>query len=144
MTYQVFDKVTPDCHPAASVAYGYLETICSKDLKRFAAFLAPHTKAPFFANLPGGVQVTDVNQFIEMHRGFFASERSGFQYRSVSHGVADGQFFLCSVQAFVTLPNGSEREVYIDMTLFLCQELWLPRRFINTVIQASQAVLSHL
>lgn len=143
MTYQTFEKVTSDCHPAASIAYAYLETIRTKNLEQFASFLAPHIKAPFFANLPGAVRVTDVDQFIEMHRGFFASERSSFQYRSISHGVADDPFFLCSVQAFVTLPNGSEREVYIDMTLFLCQKLWLPRRFINTVVQASQVVLSH-
>ncbi len=142
MTFQVFEQVTPDCHPAVSTGSAYLDTVCAKDLKQFAAALAPQIQAPFFANLPGGVRVTDVNQFIEMHRSFFQSDRSRFEYRSLSHGVGDRNFFLCSLSAFVVLPNGSEREVYIDMTLFLCQGLWIPRRFINTVIQPSQIVLS--
>ena len=135
-TVQVFAKVTRDCHPAVRNVFAFLESIATKNRQAFAASFG----AQFFANLPGGVQVRDAKKLIAMHDDFFASAVSQFRYGELTSGVGGADFFMCSVPADVTLPDGSKRKVSIDMTLFKNSE-WTVGRLINTVVDPSQAVL---
>lgn len=126
-------------HPAISYLKDYLDSIVEKKLEAFAAGFGG--REAIFANLPGGVQVTSAKKFVEMHREFFASAVSRFSYGKFGHLMETDSHFTCSVPAHVVLPNGSMRDVYIDVTLVKEGKIWIPVRFINTVIDPKQAVL---
>lgn len=138
---KAFETVTPDSHPAVPKVLSYLESISHKNMRAFAESFGPHRQAPFFANLPGGVRVQTIQKFIDMHQGFFESDTSRFEYGSLTQGIGGDDFFMGSVTAKVILPNGSQREVAIDMTFFKVNDFWIPSRFINTVLDASQIVI---
>ena len=131
-------------HPAVQDIIVYLDSIAKKDIKAFAACFGSCNFRGFFANLPGAVKVRDTKKFIEMHKGFFESKTVAFSYGELTDGLANADFFMCSTTADVTLPDGKKRRVNIDMTFLKNAEpnpLWIPIRFINTVIDLSQAVL---
>jgi hypothetical protein len=136
---QRYDTISDTCHQAIPYVLHYLQVIQRKDRKAFAACFGP---GPFFANLPGGVQVRQVKELIDMHIGFFDSPVTRFDYERPVLGVGGADFFTCSVAALVTLPNRTERRVCIDMTFFSAkQPAWVPGRLINTVVDPVQAVL---
>ena len=139
METHFFSKIAKDSHPAVKYAIACLDSIVHKNLDQFAASF--ERKSVIFANLPGGVQVTSVQKFVEMHRAFFASSTSRFSYGDLQQGVGGADFFTCSIPAHVILPNGAERDVYIDMTLILEEGTWVPIRFINTVVDSKQIVI---
>src|SRR5579872_4396836 len=129
MDIQTFERVSQKCHPAAHYVFVYLDSIVNKDKKAFAASFGAHPNGRFFANLPGGVQVKDAKQLIDMHRDFLESADSRFEYGEIVHGVGGADFFMCSVPANVTLPNGMKRRVCIDMTFFKARDskpAWIP------------------
>jgi hypothetical protein len=146
MDIQTFEKVTRDCHPAATDVLAFLDSLAVKDKQAFAASFGVHGEGQFFANLPGGVKVTRAKQLIDMHKEFLESSASRFRYGEINNGVGNAHFFMCSVPAHVTLPNGTQRDVCIDMTFFRNSAplpAWIPCRLINTVVDPSQAVLSN-
>jgi hypothetical protein len=78
-----------------------------------------------------------------MHQDFLESSSFRFEYGELTHGIGGSDFFTCSVPARVTLPDGKQREVCIDMTFFKSSNshpAWIPGRFINTVVDSNQAV----
>jgi hypothetical protein len=81
---------------------------------------------------------------VASHIPFCGSQAASFSYEVPQDRVGGETFFVCSVPAKVTKPDGSERELYIDV-LFLKNSgsgpAWIPVRFINTVVNPSQAVL---
>ncbi len=141
MAVLTFERVSKGCHPALNDLFAFLESLSMKDKQAFAASFGSLSSIGFFANLPGGVRVTDPNKLIEMHDEFFESSVSQFEYSKLNNGVGGEDFFTCSVPAKVTFPNGTKREVCIDMTFFKNQDAWVPARLINTVVDPSQAVL---
>lgn len=142
MGIQTFKKVTRECHPAAKDLFAFLDSLSVKNKEAFAASFG--TDIPIFANLPGGVQVTRSKQLIDMHKEFLDSPTSAFIVGELNNGVGGENFFMCSVPAHVTLPNGTQRRVCIDITFFKNIDhgpAWIPCRLINTVVDPSQAVL---
>lgn len=133
-----FEKVTRECHPAVRDIFAFLDSLVMKDKRAFAASFG----ASIFANLPGGVQVKSTQRLIEMHKEFLDSSVSLFEYGDLTNGIGGSEFFMCSVPAFVTLPDGKQRRVCIDVTF--CKgdgSHWVPVRLINTVVDSAQSVL---
>ncbi len=142
MKIQNFELITQDSHPAAQAVYAFLESLAHKDMVAFASNFGKNSK--IFANLPGGVKVRSKEQLIEMHDDFFNSSVSRFEYGPLVDAVGSSEFFTCSVPVKVILPNGTKRQVNIDITFYKNSEShpsWIPGRLVNTVEDLSQAVL---
>lgn len=126
-------------HPAMTVVSAFLESL---EQKNSSAFASSFDEGPFFANLPGGVKVESSKKIIEMHHDFFASSVSKFEYREPQYVMVFADCVMCSVNAFVVLPNKSKRNVNIDITVRKTNTCnWVVCRLINTVIDQSQIAI---
>lgn len=131
-TIQLFPEVTSETHPAVIYVTKFLDAQKQKNINAFANSFNENMQ--LFANLPGGVIIRDPKQLIARHKQLYESPNFHVEYGDIGDGLGNDDFFACSVQVKVTLPDNSQRTNYIDMTFVRNGNEWVPARLINTVV----------
>lgn len=132
-----FSQVTNETHPAVKYMVDFLEAQKQKDFEAFTRCFGPAADGPLFVILPGGVIMRDAKHLIERHKKLYESPTFHVDYSELHDGRGNDDFFSCSVQVNVKLPDGSQRTNYIDMMFVRNEGLepeWIPARLINTVV----------